>query len=75
MLHAGKSPGGFGLVPSQAGGIPLPVAYAPHYFRDLPSTQKRRNLYFAAPPPRESQQMLPSTAQRARDLALTQEVS
>ncbi|OEH79704.1 hypothetical protein cyc_05548 [Cyclospora cayetanensis] len=55
------------------GGIPLPVAYAPHYFRDLPSAQKRRNMYFTTTPPRVPQGVHPSTVQRARDLALSQE--
>ncbi|XP_026193371.1 uncharacterized protein LOC34621886 [Cyclospora cayetanensis] len=65
--------GGLGLAPSQGGGIPLPVAYAPHYFRDLPSAQKRRNMYFTTTPPRVPQGVHPSTVQRARDLALSQE--
>ncbi|KAL8448226.1 hypothetical protein Emag_003994 [Eimeria magna] len=72
-LQGGGPGGGFGLAPSQGGGIPLPVAYAPHYFRDLPSTQKRRNMYFTAAPPRAPQQSFPTTAQRARDMARTQE--
>lgn len=65
--------GGFGIAPSQGGGIPLPVAYAPHYFRDLPSTQRRRNMYFTTTPPRVPQQSLLTTTQRAREMALTQE--
>ncbi|KAL8449057.1 hypothetical protein Emed_003409 [Eimeria media] len=72
-LQGSSAAGGFGLAPSQGGGIPLPVAYAPHYFRDLPSTQKRRNMYFTAAPPRAPQQSFPTTAQRARDMARTQE--
>ncbi|KAL8275946.1 hypothetical protein Esti_000062 [Eimeria stiedai] len=72
-LQGGTSVGGFGLAPSQGGGIPLPVAYAPHYFRDLPSTQKRRNMYFTTAPPRAPQQSFPTSAQRARDMARTQE--
>ncbi|KAL8435817.1 hypothetical protein ACSSS7_002194 [Eimeria intestinalis] len=72
-LQGSGAGGGFGLAPSQGGGIPLPVAYAPHYFRDLPSTQKRRNLYFTAAPPRAPQQSFPTAAQRARDMARTQE--
>lgn len=65
---------GIGLAPSQGGGIPLPVAYAPHYFRNLPSAQKRRNVYFTATPPRMQEQLIPSTVQRARDMALSEEV-
>ncbi|CDJ60580.1 hypothetical protein, conserved [Eimeria maxima] len=62
-----------GLPPSQGGGIPLPVAYAPHYFRNLPSAQRRRNVYFTATPPRVQEQFIPSTIQRARDMALSEE--
>ncbi|CDJ35999.1 uncharacterized protein EMH_0004420 [Eimeria mitis] len=64
---------GIGLAPSQGGGIPPPVAYAPHYFRNLPSAQRRRNVYFTATPPRQQEQAIPSTVQRAREMALSEE--
>ncbi|CDJ69354.1 hypothetical protein, conserved [Eimeria necatrix] len=73
MPRRGDPSDDIGLAPSQGGGIPLPVAYAPHYFRQLPSAQKRRNVYFTAAPPKAPQQAFPSTVQRARDMALTEE--
>ncbi|CDJ53622.1 hypothetical protein, conserved [Eimeria brunetti] len=73
LPHRGDPLVGIGLAPSQGGGIPLPVAYAPHYFRNLPSAQKRRNLYFTATPPRAQETSIPSTVQRARDMAISEE--
>lgn len=58
---------------SALGGIPPAVAFAPYYFRDLPSAQ-RKNLYFASPPPPLEQQQLRSTTDRARDAALDRRV-
>ncbi|CDI75508.1 hypothetical protein EPH_0005640 [Eimeria praecox] len=73
MPQGGDPSIGIGLAPSQGGGIPLPVAYAPHYFRNLPSAQKRRNVYFTTTPPRVQEQAIPSTIQRARDMAVSEE--